>query len=87
MAKHSIVTPVIAVHEVDDYSNDHHASAPSLPADVPADCFSIDDDDTICLDASICFVATVVDCCFVQSNELSWFLGAMLIHWNNSIVA
>ena len=69
-----------AAHEVADYYDDHLATAPSPPDDVPADFFSVDDD-------SICLVANVVDCCFVQGNELSCFLGATLIHWNDSIGA
>jgi hypothetical protein len=56
------------------------ATEPSPHDDVPADLFSDDDDSTCC-------VEPVVDCCVTPCHELSWFLGAKLIHWNDRLLA
>jgi hypothetical protein len=53
---------------------------PSPHDDVPADLFSDDDDST-------CLVKPVMDCCFTPCHDLSWFLDATLIHWNDRLVA
>jgi hypothetical protein len=70
-----LVKPVV------DCSFSTLATDPSPHDDVPADLFSTNDDST-CL-----ALEPVVDCCFTPCNELSWFLGAMLIHWNDQLVA